>query len=553
MEFLNQAIGQVRELLLSMTPAARVTAVLLLGVIGISLTFLFRQHVSGPDDYLFGGEYLPAREADRAYAAIAQAGLNDAERVGNRIRIPHGQKSVYLAAVAKAEALPTNYDTIMEKALDPGPFVDSETRRQRIKTGNERRIAMLLREWDGIEDAKVIYDISPPTGLSRRQQATATVSVRPAAGKGLNPLQVKLIQKTVAGAVAGLSPENVHIANQADGSIYGGGSSITAATFDSPYFQNRVNFERLMEEKIKNLLHYIPGAQVTITAELDDTVTRTIESVKPDGDGVALREIGTDDEMTHATSDTGGRPGLMAQGPLRTGESTEREKTTQKTVKSSHQTDNYVGTTREIIQQSGFVPKQVQAAIAIPSSYLVRVWHERNQDAAEDVQPDKETLGLIATNLQDSIKNLVSPLLPQQPEKSPYQSVEITIFESLTPAPIEQPTVTHQAMTWANQNIGNMMMGGLTLISLVLLRSLVKSIPPTEPVPDLGASTLPFRRETEQAASTTAAADPGADNRTRPRLHLNKGPTLKDDLTGIVQEDPEAAASILRAWIGNAS
>ena len=66
MDFLNQTIGQVRELFLSMTPAARVTAVLLLGVIGISLTFLFRQHVAGPDDYLIGGEYLPAREADRA-------------------------------------------------------------------------------------------------------------------------------------------------------------------------------------------------------------------------------------------------------------------------------------------------------------------------------------------------------------------------------------------------------------------------------------------------------------------------------------------------------
>ena len=393
MDFLNQTIGQVRELFLSMTPAARVTAVLLLGVIGISLTFLFRQHVAGPDDYLFGGEYLPAREADRAFAAIAQAGLNDAERVGNRIRVPRGHKSAYLAAVAKADALPTNYDTIMEKALDPGPFVDSETRRQRLKTAKARQIALILREWDGIEDAKVIYDITPPTGLSRRQQATATVSVRPVLGETLDSQRVQLIQKTVAGAVAGLAPEDVHIANQADGSIYGGGGSITAATFNDPYFQNRINFERLMEEKIKNLLHYIPGAQVTITAELDDTVTRTTESVIPDGDGVALREFVTDDEITKTTSEQGGRPGLVAQGPQRTGAPKELEKTVSKTTNSSQQTDNYVGTTREIIQQTGFVPKQVQAAIAIPSSYLVRVWHERNQDAAEDAQPDKETLG----------------------------------------------------------------------------------------------------------------------------------------------------------------
>jgi flagellar M-ring protein FliF len=552
MAFLNQAIGQVRELFLSMTPAARVTALLLLGVIGISLAFLFQQHGARPDDYLFGGEYLPAREADLAYAAIAQAGLNNAERVGNRIRVPQGKKSVYLAAVAKAGALPTNYDTLMEKALDPGPFVDSETRRQRIKTAKEQQIALILRDWDGIADAKVIYDITPPTGLSRRQQATATVSVRPAPGEPLDPRQIKMIQKTVAGAVAGLSPENVHIANQVDGSFYGSGSNITAETFNDPYFQNRINFEHLMEDKIKNLLHSIPGVQVTITAELDDTVTRTTESVKPDGEGIAIRDIGSEDETTNTKSEEGGRPGLVAQGPLRTGEQSALEKSVNKTVNTSHQTDSFVGTTREIIQQTGFVPQQVQAAIAIPSNYLFRVWHERNQDAAEDAQPDREMLGLIETNLRDQIKNLVTPLLPRQPEKNPYPSVEIIVFDSLTPDPVESPSVTSQSMTWASQNIGNLMMGGVTLICLVMLRSMVKSIPPEDPVPDLGTSTLPYRQETDHA-SRSSDDQSAADSSHRPRLRLNKGPTLKDDLTDIVREDPEAAATILRTWIGNAS
>jgi len=554
MDFLNQAMGQVRELFLSMTPAARITALLLLGVIGISLTFLFRQHVAGPDSYLFGGEYLPAREADRAFAAIAQAGLNGAEREGNRIRVPQGQKSVYLAAVAKADALPTNYDTLMDKALDPGPFVDSETRRQRIKTAKERRLALILREWDGIADAKVIYDISPPRGLSRQQQATATVSVRPASGDTLDPQLVNLIQKTVAGAVMGLSPEDVHIANQANGSIYGGGGgSITAETFKDPYFKNRINFERLMKEKIRTLLHYIPGVQISITAELDDTVTRTTESVKPDGEGVALRDSGSEDETTLTKSEEGGRPGLVAQGPSRTGEQANLEKSINKSTNTVHQTDNFVGTTREILKQSGFVPQHVQAAIAIPSNYLVRVWRERNQDAAADAKPDKDMLGLIETNLRDSIKNLITTLLPRQPGKNPYPSVEITVFDSLTPDPIESPTMPRQAMSWASQNMGNLMMGGLLMFSLIMLRSMVKSIPPADPVPELDPSTLPIPREANHNASTTAAPATATEANHRPRLRLNKGPTLKDDLTEIVREDPEAAASILRTWIDNAS
>jgi flagellar M-ring protein FliF len=39
----------------------------------------------------------------------------------------------------------------------------------------------------------------------------------------------------------------------------------------------------------------------------------------------------------------------------------------------------------------------------------------------------------------------------------------------------------------------------------------------------------------------------------RPRLRLKKGNSLKDDLVHVVNEDPDAAADILRSWIGKAS
>ena len=48
------------------------------------------------------------------------------------------------------------------------------------------------------------------------------------------------------------------------------------------------------------------------------------------------------------------------------------------------------------------------------------------------------------------------------------------------------------------------------------------------------------------------ASAAGKDGKQRPRLRLKKGPTLKDDLTEMVREDPDGAAAILRTWIGNA-
>jgi flagellar M-ring protein FliF len=58
----------------------------------------------------------------------------------------------------------------------------------------------------------------------------------------------------------------------------------------------------------------------------------------------------------------------------------------------------------------------------------------------------------------------------------------------------------------------------------------------------------------EDAGAKVAASDAGlAREGGRRKLRLKKGPTLKDDLAELVKEDPDAAAAILRTWIGNAA
>ena len=133
MDFLNKSLAQVSELFRSMTPGARITAGLLLAVVVVSMGYLFHQGASGPDAYLFGGEPLSDGQLTRAEAAIAKAGLSDYQREGNRIRVPAGQQAKYLAAVADAGALPPNFDTILENALDKsGPWESREATRERL-------------------------------------------------------------------------------------------------------------------------------------------------------------------------------------------------------------------------------------------------------------------------------------------------------------------------------------------------------------------------------------------------------------------------------------
>lgn len=558
MDFLNQAIGQVRELFLSMTPAARVTAVLLVGVIGVSLGFLVQQHSAGPDEYLFNGDFLPTEDANRIEVAIAKAGLAGSERVGNRIKVPRGQKTAYLAAVADAGALPPNFHDLLDGALDLGPFVDDKTRKEKLKAGREQQLSMIVRDMYGIEDAKVIYDIAQPRGMAREGVATATVSVQPAPGEALTGQRMKNIRKAVAGAIANLKPENVVVVNLGDGSLFSEESS--PESFDSPYFQHRVAFERHMKGNIDALLSYIPGVRVQVTAELSPALTRETHTVAAEGEPTALHETTQNRVSETQHLNNGGRPGLVSQGPGRG-----NDPVNETTVRDSDQDEStefnyFVPTKNEIVTEAGLVPEHVRVAIAVPTNYLVQMYQEQQRrEGGAPNQPLPENIKEIITreesSLEDKIKEVVVPLLPKEIAVDNYKDdiIKVSFFETLTPEPIEPMGASSQALAWASQHFNTLTMAGVMLVGLVMLRSLVKGIPPAEPIGSAAAPLLSLRMPDVQEDDSVGSG--GADDEEgsgRPRLKLKKGKNLRDELTDIVREDPDSAASILRSWIANA-
>lgn len=555
MDFLNQAYAQVRDLFLSMTPAARITSVLLVAVIGVSLGFLVQQQGTGPDEYLFNGAFLPPSDADRVEAAIAQAGLNGWTRQGNRIKVPCGQMAEYLGAVADAGALPPNHDSIIQDALDLGPFVDDKTRRERLKAAREQQLAMIIRSMDGIEDARVIFDVREARGLSRKDKATATVSVRPEPGTPLDPKRAKLIRKAVAGAIAELTMDDVAVINLGLGNV--GGDQISPEAFDSPYFQHRVAFEQQMRSKIESLLMHIPGVQVQVTAELSPALTRTTHTLAADGEATPLRESNQVKEVDTQHMNSGGRPGLVAQGPGRGNENV--PETTVKNTESDTQSEQnyFVPTKDERLTEAGLVPEHVRAAVAVPTSYLIAMYREQQLRKGEDpTQPlpadINTTLELFRKQVENDVKGVVVPLLPKELAQNNFSDVAVSFFETLTPEPLPTPSTALSALGWVSRNFSTLSMAGVALVSLVMLRSLLKGLPPAEQLTMGSAPTLAIAGGGTVEAKGDGTEDEDSEDAQRPRLRLKKGNSLRDELTTIVKEDPDSAAAILRTWISNA-
>lgn len=543
---MNESVKQLRDLYDSMTPAARLTAALLLGVIVVSLGYLFQQHSSGADQYLFNGEMLSPREADAVEAALAKSKVSGVERRGNRFLVPSDKKLQLMGDIASAGALPANFDTLMDKALEVSPFMPHKLQMQRVKSAKERKLSMIVRNMDGITDAKVMYDIREPQGFTK-ERISATVSVRPASGETLDGKRQKMIRMAVAGAIAGLKPADVMILDQSSGSELAGSDGVSAEDFDDPYYRTRTKYERMMKHRLEDLLAIIPGIRVEVNAELDKTLTYESRTLSSEGEGIALSQHIQTEDTTNQRIEGGQQPGITAQGPGRAAPE-ETAKLVSKTETSDQKSDLFVPTSEKVLSESGLTPTFVQASIAVPMDYLTRVWRETNPDAGPDDEPPANLLNKIESDTSDKIKVIVSKQLPKRVAQENYSDVVVTFLPSLTPPPVEEPSVVTEGLFWAGSNLNTILTAGFALVGLVMLRSMVKSIPHSEPPASLAVADITVE---EGAADQGAEPKETAEQR-RPKLKLKKGSNLKDDLTEIVREDPDAAAAILRTWISNA-
>lgn len=546
MEFLNQALTQLKDLFRSMTPGARITTALLMAAVGISLVYLFNYRGTAADLYLMNGEPLAPSQLPAMEAAFAKAGLNTYQFEGTRIRIPRGQQNAYMAALAENNALPENYGSILDKALgNVNPWVDRQQRDQLLKAAKQKQLETIIRSMTGIQSAYVIYDFDTKRGFQKENVATASVNVTPAGGQTLSDGQVLAIRTLVARSVAGLRPESVAVTDLASGQTLVGTDNSTGPLED-PYGARKKMYEQQWKQKVFDALRYVPGVTVTANVELLPELSRRKESVKHDPKTVPFQVTEKSQTSSNEGSTGGGRPGYQAQQPntslsLGSQGKTSREETEQ----SESQTVNLASGDRETVESAGLTPKRVTMSIGVPMSYFVKLWKDRNPQAAAGA-PDKAALDQIGTEETAKIKTHVAKLLPPvDGAADAAELVQVTPFQDIPSPEPTPPSTAQNAMGWAAENWTVVGMIVLAMIALGMVRSLVRSAPVSIAAPPSASPVAAEEAEPSDEASDDLK--PAA----RLRRFTGHGPSLRDELSQLVQEDPEAAANVLRTWIGS--
>ena len=565
MDFVNQAYAQLVELLRSMSVGTRVATGLLLALVVVSLAYLFQYQATGGDELLLAGRAFDATEVTRMEAAFAKANLGKWQTIGNQIRVPRGQKELYMAALADANALPPDFYRYLDEATAAdSPFASPKTLESRLRNAKQKELSLIIKRMRGIEDATVLYDEETKRGLISSKQKTATVAVKTVSGQ-LDQEQVHAIRNIVSSAYAGLNRNQITITDMTSGYSYGGAVGPDGLPEDeSLYATYKLRYEREWLRKISDQLKYIPGVVVGVNAELNPEVEHVINQSKVDPKPVTLASQESSKESKSQTPYVGGRVGAQGNGVSNTSVSLQQSGGTSggesSTLETHNDIKNVASSDTAQIRRAALVPKKVTASIDVPVSYYVAIWNRRNPPQPADKTakaPDPAELATIEVEVKKSIEERIRNLLPDLDQgTNPYPHIVVQSYTDLPIAAPTPPSFATIAGDWLASNWQTVGLVILGLVSLLMLRSMVRS--PAVPAPTAAAAhghTQAREASTPRVVAHEASApeDEPEPARVLKARFQTTGPDLKAELQEIVKENPDAAASILRSWIGEAA
>lgn len=487
MDGLLKSFQQAADMLRSMTPGSRITAALLLVLVLVSVGYLVNGQVTTGDAYLLGGEAFSTSQLRDIQAALGKAGL-EAQMDGARIKVPRGQESKYMAALAEAGALPEDFGGYLKKAVAGSGFgLYGPQQEARMKVALQSELQAVVGQMKGIERAFVTIEEDRKRGFREQSIITASVAVQPRANQSLDESTVAAIRSLVAGARPPLTPEAVTVVDLKSAKLFAGaiaGTTRSAGSPDNHADQNK-RLEQDWEEKISRLLApIVPGALVT--AKVDS---------------------------------------LLRERALAPGEVTATARPT---------------------DEGERVPKRVAISVAVPSTHYETVWRQRSGiGPGVAARPEAAALAEIEGAERKKIEAAVLPLLGRGDSPSEPPHVAVITYYPPTVTPLPETELADVAIDWLLRNGSTLAMTGLVLVGLVLLRSMVRSVPRAPIV------TTDEQDDSSDVAlvlsSPTHAPVLDASHR-----HAPRGPVrVREELAEVVRQDPQAALSVLRSWIGN--
>jgi flagellar biosynthesis/type III secretory pathway M-ring protein FliF/YscJ len=473
--------------------------------------------------------------------------------VGGDLHVPVEQKLTILAQLADQQLISPDQINFEKLVTDASPFLTQYQNRQRYLVAKMNVLAQMISQMRGIEKAVVVIDQpegSPALGKARIAPS-ASVNVLPRAE--LTQMQVDAIAQLVAGSHAGLTTANVAIIDARTGKAMSARSDDVLSS--GKYLEVKLAIEQQARKTIEDALNFIPGLVVAVNAQVDTSEVLTQRST------IDEPKVGPTLDSSRSITSTAPSPAAPAGVQSNVGTSIllpGRNASQMTDERSESRTVPVFGRDERQIKDGKGYPLQINASIAVPRSYFVRLYQEREGKA--DAQPDAATFDALVQLETDRIKNHVTPLIDTGAMEGAVAGI---VRVSMSPdfATVSSGGPAGDSAAPSTAGLGGSLvsdgivkyvsLGGLALLSLTMMFMMVRKASVRDP--------LPTAQELVGIPPALAAADGdlvGEADEASPALEgleLNddaiRRSQMLDQITDMVTKAPDDAANLLRRWM----
>ena len=570
MDQAKKIYAQVKDLFLSMTPGNRVIAVLLLATLLVSLGYLVVGSVKTGEsksnyvDLLDGYEF-DNREKQKAEMELRTAKFDEHRWVGNVLRVPAKKASIYTATISGAltdRGLERQNTAKAMSAWQSAKMMDTQ-----MVASKEIDIANAIKALGGIAEASVISNrrIDWHRNVwAREQKYSAAVTVKPTHNRPLDDGTISAIGNIVARAFGITDLKEISIVDSENNRAYYGSGEEVSASGGGDYLKHQVRYQEDLNRRIYEFLPPISGLKVQTSVELTKMINESIFDVTH-GKPTVLADHVKGSDYERVGYDRFGRPGQVAElgRPLIDPPVGVDNRARTKEIRHEREFTNALQGQEQRAEIVPFTPIRILASLQIPREYVRKIWLEENTlPNTEPTEPTPEELADRETQMTREIKESVSQLLmlwwDKKTTPDPLDMVQVKYYQPIREKEVEL-TSWQQVRIWLGQNWQSLALMGLVLCGLCVLWAITKPAKP-EPIviyeaPEIPMEVIEARAQVkaEEEAAARAAAEEDDEEALRSLDGFDRSiRSLQDEIAELVEENPEAAAAVLRQWIGNA-
>ena len=518
---------------------------------------------------MFDGYQFSVNERGAAEHAFSTRRLTDHIWIGSQLQVPTNQRAAYALALAEANVLERNGLARQSAANNLSAWQSARMMDTQMTAAKERDTVDAIKKIPGISNVSILTHRRPEwerNVWARRQVMSVSVVVEAIENRALSVETITAIGNLVANAFGVTDRREISITDSRHSRSYDGfGEEVSSA--QGEYLRHQTRWQETWNTRIHLMFPNITGLKVESSVTLTTHRTRREFMVEHDRPTV-LVEHELDYHFKKEGWDRFFRPGQIAQWsrPLidPTGDVTPRDLVDEK--RREREVTHALPGMETTQEQLPYVPQLVTVSIRVPREHILAIWRERNRQLGGDLDaiPTEAQLTAAEEAFENDTKRSVGALLVNYRPNARSDPMDLVtvIFDDIVREAEVELTAWEQFLLFLQHYWQSLALMSLVAGGLVVLWAISKPQKPDNIVIYEGLETPleaidariaeRIRREEELRAAEEAAAEEVRKEFDNSLGELGSLRSLKDEIAELIAKNPEAAAAVIRQWIGNA-